>query len=292
MKIALFATNFSEELEGYYMELLGKLNYHNFEITIYEPFHKILLEKHLIGENTSSFVENSDIKDNVDFLFSIGGDGTFLKTINLIKDSGIPVLGFNTGRLGFLSSISKEEISDAIENILEGHYKIEKRSLIKIVKPSNLFGDDNYALNEITVHKRDSSSMIMIHAYINDVFLNTYWADGLIVSTPTGSTAYSLSCGGPIVTPDSNNFILTPIAIHNLTVRPIVVPDNVCIKLKIEGRIDNYLVTLDSNNVVTSSSIELEIKKENFHINIVQLNHQSFFSTMREKLMWGWDKRN
>ena len=134
--------------------------------------------------------------------------------------------------------------------------------------------------------------MIMIHAYINDVFLNTYWADGLIVSTPTGSTAYSLSCGGPIVTPDSNNFILTPIAIHNLTVRPIVVPDNVCIKLKIEGRIDNYLVTLDSNNVVTSSSIELEIKKENFHINIVQLNHQSFFSTMREKLMWGWDKRN
>jgi NAD+ kinase len=132
----------------------------------------------------------------------------------------------------------------------------------------------------------------MIHAYINDVFLNTYWADGLIVSTPTGSTAYSLSCGGPIVTPDSNNFILTPIAIHNLTVRPIVVPDNVCIKLKVEGRIDNYLVTLDSNNVVTSSSIELEIKKENFYINIVQQNHQSFFSTLREKLMWGWDKRN
>jgi NAD+ kinase len=164
--------------------------------------------------------------------------------------------------------------------------------LIKIEKPSNLFGTENYALNEITVHKRDSSSMIMIHAYINDVFLNTYWADGLIVATPTGSTAYSLSCGGPILTPDSNNFIITPIAIHNLTVRPIVVPDNVCIKLKIEGRIDHYLVTLDSNNVVTSSSIELEIKKENFHINIVQQDHQSFFSTIREKLMWGWDKRN
>jgi len=292
MKIAIFATHFSEELESYWMELLGKLNYFNFDITIYEPIYSILSEKHLLRENTTAFRDSEDIKDNVDFLFSIGGDGTLLKTITLIKDSGIPILGFNTGRLGFLSGISKEDISDAIENILGGNYKIEKRSLIKIVKPANLFGEDNYALNEITVHKRDSSAMVMIHAYINDVFLNTYWADGLIVSTPTGSTAYSLSCGGPIVTPDSNNFILTPIAIHNLTVRPIVVPDNVCIKLKVEGRIDNYLVTLDSNNVVTSSSIELEIKKENFYINIVQQNHQSFFSTLREKLMWGWDKRN
>jgi NAD+ kinase len=292
MKIALFATSFSEELESYYMELLGKLNYFNFDITIHEPIYKILSEKHLIGDKTTSFRDNSDIKNNVDFLFSIGGDGTFLKTVTLVKDSGIPILGFNTGRLGFLSSISIDEISDAIENILGGKYQIEKRSLIKIDSPPNLFGSDNYALNEITVHKRDSSSMIMIHAYINDVFLNTYWADGLIVSTPTGSTAYSLSCGGPILTPDSNNFIITPIAIHNLTVRPIVVPDNVCIKLRIEGRIDQYLVTLDSNNVVTSSSIELSIRKESFYINIVQQNHQSFFSTIREKLMWGWDKRN
>jgi NAD+ kinase len=292
MKIALFATNFSEELEGYYMELIGKLTYSNFTITIYEPFHKILTEKHLAGDNVQTFNDYNDIKDNVDFLFSIGGDGTLLKTIALVKDSGIPILGFNTGRLGFLSSISKEDISDAIDNILEGKFHIEKRSLIKIEKPSDLFGADNFALNEITVHKRDSSSMILIHAYINEVFLNTYWADGLIVSTPTGSTAYSLSCGGPILTPDSKNFIITPIAIHNLTVRPIVVPDDVCIKLKVEGRIDNYLVTLDSNNVVTSSSIELEIKKENFQINIVQLNQQSFFSTIREKLMWGWDKRN
>lgn len=292
MKIALFATNFSEELEGYYMELLGKLNYYNFEIIVYEPFYKILSERLLISSNTGVFIEYDDIKGKIDFLFSIGGDGTFLKTVTLVKDSGIPILGFNTGRLGFLSSISKEDISEVIENILEKKYHIEKRSLIKIEKPANLFGDDNYALNEITVHKKDSSSMILIHAYINDIFLNTYWADGLIISTPTGSTAYSLSCGGPILTPDSNNFIITPIAIHNLTVRPIVVPDNVSIKLKVEGRIDNYLVTLDSNNVVISSSIELEIKKESFHINIVQLNHQSFFSTIREKLMWGWDKRN
>jgi NAD+ kinase len=292
MKIALFATNFSEDLEEYYMELLGKLKYFNFEITVFEPFFRILSEKHLVGNETETFNDYTDIKNNIDFLFSIGGDGTLLKTITIIKDSGVPILGFNTGRLGFLSSISKEDISETIEHILEGKYHIEKRSLIKIEKPSNLFGKDNYALNEITVHKRDSSSMILIHAYIDDVFLNTYWADGLIVSTPTGSTAYSLSCGGPIMTPDSNNFILTPIAIHNLTVRPIVVPDNVIIKLRIEGRIDNYLVTLDSNNVVTGSSIELEIKKEDFQIKIVQLDHHSFFSTIREKLMWGWDKRN
>ena len=292
MKIALFGSAFSDDLEDYYMELLGKLNYYNFDLLIYEPFHTILAEKYLITGDTKKFRQHSEIKDNVDFLFSIGGDGTLLKTISLVKDSGIPVLGFNTGRLGFLSSISKEDITDALENIIENKFTIEKRSLIKIKSPADLFGEDNYALNEITVHKRDSSSMILIHAYVNNVFLNTYWADGLIVSTPTGSTAYSLSCGGPILTPDSNNFILTPIAIHNLTVRPIVVPDNVCIKLRVEGRIDNYLVTLDSNNVVTSSTIELEIQKENFHINIVQLNHQTFFSTIREKLMWGWDKRN
>lgn len=292
MKIALFGTSFSEDLEDYYMELLGKLNYYNFDLLIYEPFHNKLAEKYLITGDTKIFKQHSEIKDNVDFLFSIGGDGTLLKTIPLVKDSGIPVLGFNTGRLGFLSSISKEDITDALENIIENKYTIEKRSLIKIKSPAGLFGEDNYALNEITVHKRDSSSMILIHAYVNNVFLNTYWADGLIISTPTGSTAYSLSCGGPILTPDSNNFIITPIAIHNLTVRPIVVPDNVCIKLKVEGRIDNYLVTVDSNNVVTSSSIELEIQKENFHINIVQLIHQNFFSTIREKLMWGWDKRN
>ncbi len=292
MKIALFATYFSEEHEEYYMELLGRLSYHNFTITIYRPFYEQLVQKHLVSPDTETFENNQELRNGVDYLFSIGGDGTLLKTISLIKDSEIPILGFNTGRLGFLSSISKDEISEAITNILDKRFIIERRSLIKIETPPNLFGENNFALNEITVHKRDSSSMIHIHAYINNVFLNTYWADGLIISTPTGSTAYSLSCGGPILTPDSANFIITPIAIHNLTVRPIVVPDNVTIKLKIEGRIDNYLVTLDSNNVVTSSSIELEIKKENFQIKLVNFPNKPFFSTIREKLMWGWDKRN
>lgn len=292
MLIALFTINYSEELEAYYIELLGKLNYHNFDVCIYEPFYKALLENHLINSDVKTFINYEDIKGKADFLFSIGGDGTLLKTISLVKDSGIPILGFNTGRLGFLSSISIDEITEAIESLIENRFHIEKRSLIRLNKPENLFGSNNFALNEITVHKRDSSSMITIQAYVNDVFLNSYWADGLIVSTPTGSTAYSMSCGGPIMTPDSNNFILTPISIHNLTVRPIVIPDNAKINLKIEGRMENYLVTLDSNNSVTSSSIELEIKKENFQINLVQLNNRSFFSTIREKLMWGWDKRN
>ncbi|HOY32323.1 MAG TPA: NAD kinase [Bacteroidales bacterium] len=292
MRIALFAINFSEELEAYYIELLGKLNYHKFEVSIYEPVYKILLKSRLINENVTSFNNYHDLLENTDFLFSIGGDGTMLKTISLVRDSGIPILGFNTGRLGFLSGISKDEISEAIECIMDKKFVIQKRTLIRLNKPVNLFGGFSFALNEITVHKRDSSSMITIHAYVDDVFLNTYWADGLIVSTPTGSTAYSMSCGGPIITPDSNNFILTPIATHNLTVRPIVVPDTSVIKLKVEGRMENYLVTLDSNNAVIHSSIELEIKKEAFQINLVQFGTKSFFSTIREKLMWGWDKRN
>lgn len=292
MKAALFAINFIEELEPYYIELLEKLKYYNFTLCIYKPFFDQLLKNGIVSQSNEVFNSFKDIKSNVDFFFSVGGDGTLLKTIPLIRDSGIPVLGFNTGRLGFLSGISKDEITEVIECIIEKKYTIEKRALIRLNKPIGLFGENNFGLNEITVHKRDSSSMITIQAYINDVFLNTYWADGLIISTPTGSTAYSLSCGGPIVAPDSSNFIITPISIHNLTVRPLVIPDDVRIKLKIEGREDNYLVTLDSNNIVTSSSIELEIVKEYFCINIVQLNKHSFFSTIREKLMWGWDKRN
>jgi len=292
MKIALFAINFSEELEAFYMELLGRLNYHKIDVCIFEPFHKKLLENHLITSEVKSFMSHEDLIDNTDFLFSIGGDGTLLKTISLVKDSGIPILGFNTGRLGFLSSISKEEISETIEKLIEKKYFIEKRSLIRLDKPETLFGTNNFALNEITVQKRDSSSMITIHVYVNEIFLNSYWADGLIVSTPTGSTAYSMSCGGPIVTPDSKNFILTPISTHNLTVRPIVIPDDSLIKLTVEGRDENYLVALDSNNAVISSSMVLEIKKENFQINLVQFLGRTFFSTIREKLMWGWDKRN
>jgi NAD+ kinase len=274
------------------MELIGRLNYYNIETVVYEPLHDELCERHLINRDSGTFEYYEDIKGKVDFLFSVGGDGTFLKTISVVRDSGIPVLGFNTGRLGFLSGIPRDGIAEAIESLLEKKFRIEQRTLLKISKPESLFQQDNFGLNEITVHKKDSSSMILIQAYVNDVLLNSYWADGLIIATPTGSTAYSLSCSGPILTPDSSNFLITPIASHNLTVRPVVVPDNVVIKLKIDSREENYLVTIDSKAAVVTNSIELEITKEKFLLNIVQLNNQTFFSTIREKLMWGLDKRN
>ncbi|HOV11770.1 MAG TPA: NAD kinase [Bacteroidales bacterium] len=292
MKIALFATTYSAEQESFYIEFIGKLIYNKFDISIYKPLHESLLANHLINADINTFCCYDDLKGKTDFLFSVGGDGTMLKTLFLVRDSGIPILGFNTGRLGFLSAISKDEISEAIESLKEKKFHIEKRSLIRLEQPEKLFGRDNFALNEITIHKKDSSSMITIQAFVNDVFLNSYWADGLIVCTPTGSTAYSLSCGGPIIAPDAKNFILTPVATHNLTVRPMVIPDNAVVKLKVEGRTDNFLVTLDSNNAVISNAIELIIKKEDFGINLVQLNSKSFFSTIRDKLMWGWDKRN
>lgn len=292
MKIALFGSTYNEDMEAYYIELLGHLNYYNSELLVYKPFYDVLLKNHLINKNTDVFSTHDELKDRVDFMFSIGGDGTLLKTITLIKDSGIPVLGFNTGRLGFLSGTGREEIKDAIEALSENKYKTDTRSLLEIVNSGNINISDNYALNEISVHKRDSSSMISIHAYVNDIFLNTYWADGLIIATPTGSTAYSLSCGGPILTPDSNNFIINPIAIHNLTVRPVVIPDDSVIKLKIEGRDSNYLLSIDSRSEVLQSTMEIIIKKASFGIKLVKLNNNNFFTTIREKLMWGLDKRN
>lgn len=292
MKIALFGSTYNEDMEAYYIELLGHLNYYNTELLVYKPFYDVLLKNHLINKNTDVFSTHDELKERVDFMFSIGGDGTLLKTITLIKDSGIPVLGFNTGRLGFLSGTGKEEIKDAIEALSENKYKTDTRSLLEIVNSGNINISDNYALNEISVHKRDSSSMISIHAYVNDIFLNTYWADGLIIATPTGSTAYSLSCGGPILTPDSNNFIINPIAIHNLTVRPVVIPDDSVIKLKIEGRDSNYLLSIDSRSEVLQSTMEIIIKKASFGIKLVKLNNNNFFTTIREKLMWGLDKRN
>jgi NAD+ kinase len=227
-----------------------------------------------------------------DLFCSIGGDGTMLNTVTFVGDSGIPVVGINTGRLGFLSGINIEEIEHSIEDILNGNYDIDKRALIRLDTNNNLFGKRNFALNEIAVSRKDSSAMITIHAYLNDVFLNSYWADGLIISTPTGSTAYSLSCGGPVVMPDSENFIITPISPHNLNVRPVIISDRDVIRLKVEGRNKEFLVSLDSRPMSFESEIDLVIKKEAFKINLIRLKGNDFTSTLRQKLMWGVDKRN
>ena len=293
MNIALYGKSFSENFDSCIQQLILKLEKENCGLYIYEPFALFLKKKVKFTSTIKTFNGYTDIKNNVDFLISIGGDGTLLNTITLVRDSGIPVIGINTGRLGFLASISKEEVIDAIDAIFNKKYILEKRSLLQLETSNLLFGDMNFALNELTVLKKDTSSMIIIDTYINNEFLNSYWADGLIVATPTGSTAYSLSCGGPIITPESENFIITPISSHNLTVRPIVISDKYSIKLKVtDGRNRRFLVSLDSRTQTINNSTELSIKKADFKINLVRLENEKFFSTIRNKLMWGLDKRN
>ena len=225
-------------------------------------------------------------------LISIGGDGSIMDAVTIVKDSGIPILGINTGRLGFLSNISLEQISTAIENLFEKEYRIEKRALLRVETSNNIFGSTNFALNELTIHRKDSGSMITIHAQVEDHYLNSYWADGIIIATPTGSTAYSLSAGGPIVEPGSNNFVITPIAPHNLNVRPMIISDDNIIRLKVEGRSKHFLATLDSRSFNVDSQDELIIRKADFKIKLIKLQGQNFYETIRNKLMWGIDKRN
>jgi NAD+ kinase len=212
--------------------------------------------------------------------------------MRIVRDSGVPIMGINIGRLGFLSSIGKDEILTAIDMVLNKKYRLDSRALLKLTRPKGLFEGINYALNDITINRKDSTSLIVIHVYLNDVFLNTYWADGIIVATPTGSTAYSLSSGGPILTPGSEDFVITPIAPHNLTVRPIVIPDNSQIRIIAEGREKHFLTSLDSHTATISSKIELVLEKAEFAINLVQLEGQTFYTTIREKLKWGLDIRN
>jgi NAD+ kinase len=238
------------------------------------------------------FDNSNDLPEDVSYMFSLGGDGTFLKSFLLAKNGSIPLVGINTGRLGFLSDISREEIESAIDDIIEGNILIDERTALELEIVSEKKTELQYALNEIAVTKLDSSSMINIHTYINDEFLNTYWADGLIVATPTGSTAYTLSVGGPILTPDSENIVISPIAPHNLTVRPVVVPDHHSITLHVEGRGLHYLASIDSKSEPIYFTEYLKIRKAPFKVKTIRLKGHSFFSTLRNKLMWGVDKRN
>ena len=292
MKVAIFGRSTIDNTSEHIQFLFHKLNEYKTEILIYEPFYNFIKQKMQINGSIKTFKTHDELVGNVDYMFSIGGDGTFLETLTYVRDSGIYSYDRNTGRLGFLANIAKTEINKAIESLLHKKIKIEKRSLITVTSKSKLFGEVNYGLNEITILKKDTSSLITINAYINGDFLNSYFADGLIVATPTGSTAYSLSCGGPLVMPCSQNFIITPIASHNLNVRPLVISDDSIITLKVEGRNSNYLVSLDSRSEVIDSSIELTLKKADFSANLIQLENQNFFNTIRNKLLWGLDKRN
>jgi NAD+ kinase len=259
---------------------------------IYQPFYESLRDKIVFREEPRIFTRQAEIAHVADFLFSIGGDGTILDSVGIVGDSGIPVAGINLGRLGFLSSISKEHIIPAIDAIQHGHYQIEKRTLLRLDSPERLFGSTNCALNDLTVYKPNVMTLLTIKTWINGEFLNAYWADGLIVATPTGSTAYSLSCTGPIIYPDAENFLITPIASHNLTVRPIILRDDCEIRIRVEGKNSEFNVSLDSRIEKVENSVELVIHKAPFKINLLRLNDKNFFQTIREKLNWGLDNRN
>jgi NAD+ kinase len=273
--------------------LFKKLDSLNIEILIHEGLFSILKEI-CPSEKLPKLTFNNhlDIKNRANFLISIGGDGTFLDTISLVKDSNIPILGINTGRLGFLSNTSTSEIDLAIESLISNDFNIEKRSLLELIHENSIFEDQNFALNEISVLKKDTSSMIIVHVDLDGTHLNSYWTDGLIISTATGSTAYSLSCGGPILMPGSGNFVITPIAPHNLNVRPIVISDNSILTLTIEGRTESNLIALDSRSKKIINNEKVIIKKASHQISLVQLNHDNFINSLKNKLSWGLDKRN
>ncbi|MBL1143540.1 MAG: NAD kinase [Bacteroidetes bacterium] len=293
MKIAIYGKSIDEEDITIVCSMLDKIERVGAEVTLHQRFYNALRSKNVeLKSNVQVFQTHQEIKNEVQFLFSLGGDGTFLDTISLVKDSNIPILGINTGRLGFLSTTATSEIETAIDAISKGEFQIEKRSLIELEDEDKIFGDECFALNEISVLKKDTSSMINIEVELDGIHLNTYWTDGLIISTATGSTAYSLSCGGPILMPGSGNFVLTPIAPHNLNVRPIVINDHSILKLKVEGRADRNLVALDSRSKELKNGATILVKKAKHQISIVHFTNDSFIQSLRNKLNWGLDKRN
>jgi len=293
MKIAFYGQTINPDFIEELLQLFSRLKAKQVECYVYRPFGEYMQHDCGIFPAIAGLFDNSnDLHDDVSYMFSLGGDGTFLKSFLLAKNGSIPLVGINTGRLGFLSDISREEIESAIDDIIEGNILIDERTALELEIVSEKKTELQYALNEIAVTKLDSSSMINIHTYINDEFLNTYWADGLIVATPTGSTAYTLSVGGPILTPDSENIVISPIAPHNLTVRPVVVPDHHSITLHVEGRGLHYLASIDSKSEPIYFTEYLKIRKAPFKVKTIRLKGHSFFSTLRNKLMWGVDKRN
>jgi NAD+ kinase len=292
MKIALFG----KSVNNYNLEpiklLVSIIEKKGWELIVYEEFYRLLRDKNVFSKIVQIFNSPLSTNQTADLFFSLGGDGTILNALPYVLGTPIPVVGVNTGRLGFLASIGIDEIESAIEKIEAKNYQIEKRSIITLETTEGLFGSLNFALNEFTIHKSDSSSMITIHTFLNGEFLNSYWADGLIVSTPTGSTAYSLSCGGPIAMPDSENFIISPISPHNLNVRPLIISDKDILTLRVEGRNRHYLVSLDSRSTQIDATVEMTVKKASNTINLLRLQNKSFTESLRNKLMWGIDKRN
>jgi NAD+ kinase len=292
MKAAIYSRVMEDDQRKDIQLFFDELANQKINPVIFQPFFEEIKNKINLPSNTTTFSRSEDLTDEVEFIVSLGGDGTLLDTITLVRNKRISIMGINFGRLGFLASIGREEVQKAVKAMAQRTYVVDKRTLIHLDASISMFGNVPYALNDFSIHKRDVAAMIKIHTYLNGEFLNTYWADGLIVATPTGSTGYSLSCNGPVVFPDSGSFVITPVAPHNLNVRPIIVPDSNIISFEIESRSDQIICALDSRREVVGKDVQLAIKKESFDINLVRLSENNFLQTLRNKLTWGLDKRN
>lgn len=292
MKIAIYGRPQIKGNERTASDLLSILRKEGKEIYMYTPFLDFLQSKNIqAAEPDGRFSEHDELIGNADMMFSLGGDGTFLEAVSLVQDYGIPIVGINTGRLGFLADIPSDRIESSLNAIFREEYTVENRSLVQMELIGDRLSGFCCALNEVSVQKQHAS-MITIHTYLDEDYLNSYWADGLIISTPTGSTAYSMSVGGPILTPDSNNFIISPMAPHNLTIRPLILPDHKSIRIEVETRDNAYLMTLDSRNEIIKSNVQLLLRKAGFTIKTLRIRDATFYNTLRNKLMWGVDKRN
>ncbi|MBS1783515.1 MAG: NAD kinase [Bacteroidetes bacterium] len=292
MIVAIYNRAFEVENIPLIQHVLQKLHDNQLQLVFFHDFYERFATHIPFEYNPKLFTSRRDLPLNTDMLFSLGGDGTLLDTVTYVGSTNIPIIGVNLGRLGFLAAIPEEEIENAIISLVRGSYSIDKRTLIHLDSSIPLFDGSPFALNEFTLHRKDSSSMIKIHTYLNGEFLNTYWADGLIVATPTGSTGYSLSCGGPVVFPQTSSFVITPVAPHNLNTRSIVVPDDNVISFEVEGRAEQFLCTMDARTESIPNSVQLAVKKETFTISLVRPDEHNFLNTIRQKLYWGIDRRN
>ncbi len=293
MKVAIYGQYFKIEDKTYVEELLNTLNNHSIKFVLEKKYYTGL-KKHIKIQNVSTFASYKELNSSFNFMFTIGGDGTILRAVTLIRDSNIPIIGINTGRLGFLATVQKEKINTAIELLLKNKFSIKNHTLLSVTTLPKIesLSSFNFALNEVSVNRKNTASMITVKTYLDDEYLTSYWADGLIIATPTGSTGYSLSCGGPVITPKAKSFVLTPIAPHNLNARPLVIPDETKIKLTISGRENEFFLSLDSRITTINSTTKIFIEKSNFSLKMVQINQQTFIKTLREKLLWGQDARN
>jgi NAD+ kinase len=292
MKVAIYSRGIDTDQRSDLQQLFDELARNNIKSVIYDPFFETVRSCFTQADTLPVFRSADELDDSIDFLISLGGDGTMLDAVTLIRNKNIPVLGINFGRLGFLAGIGRKALHSAVRALVNRTYVIDKRTLIHLDGDKLLFNGMPYGLNEFAIHKTDTSPMIKIHTYLNGEFLNTYWADGVIVATPTGSTGYSLSCGGPIVFPESSSFVITPVAPHNLNVRPIIVPDHNIISFEVEGRTDHFICALDSRRELIEKKTLLAVRREAFTISLVRLNENNFLQTLREKLSWGLDTRN